>query len=355
MSEPQNPEPPRWIDWVDLPRAHGPPLGQGRLRVKPQDFQVSEILGLTPIDTGGHWWLWVRKTGVNTEWVARRLASLAGVQAAEVGYAGLKDRWAVAEQWFSLPARPGPEPDWEALGKEGIEILAVHRHRRKLQRGVLVGNRFRICIRGLQVAAETLEARLQAIRAHGVPNYFGQQRFGRDTHNLKQAHALLTGQPGRMTPYQRGLCLSAARSQLFNEVLAERVRRGDWNRPQPGDCLQLAGSRSFFCAEQIDAILEARVGRFDLHPTGPLWGRGELPTRGSIRALELAIAARLAPWPSGLEAQRLKQERRSLRLMIEGLVSEQLGDDLVLRFVLPRGSYATSLLRELIHWPGFAE
>ncbi|WP_246237729.1 tRNA pseudouridine(13) synthase TruD [Caldichromatium japonicum] len=342
---------PCWTAFADLPQAHGAPLGMGLLRVEPQDFRVSEVLGFTPMGEGDHCWLWVRKTGVNTEWVARRLAALSGLPVRDVGYAGLKDRWAVTEQWFSLPRKPGPEPDWGALAGEGIEVLAVHRHRRKLQRGALTGNRFHIRIRGVQIDPQALAERVSAIRVRGVPNYFGEQRFGLDEDNLRRAHALFVGDRRRATPHQRGLWLSAVRAQLFNEVLAERVRRGDWDQPRAGDCLQLDGNRSFFCAEQIDETLFRRVLHCDLHPTGPLWGKGELPTRGAVQALELAVAASLTPWPEGLAVQGLHQERRPLRLMAEGLVGEQVGDCLDLAFSLPRGGYATSLLRELIHWP----
>lgn len=341
---------PRWTTFADLPRAHGEPLGSGRLRVEPEDFQVTEILGFEPDGEGDHWLLWVRKTGANTEWVARRLAATAGVPVSTVGYAGLKDRWAVTEQWFSLP-RPRtnePEPDWGPLAEQGIEVLEVHAHRRKLRRGTLAGNRFQIRLRDCRIDPAALDARLESIRARGVPNYFGEQRFGHADGNLHRAHALLTGAAKRVPPHQRGLQLSAARSQIFNQLLAERVRRGDWDRLQPGDCPQLAGSHSFFLAETLDATLIERAARFDLHPTGPLWGRGEPPSRLDVQSLELAIAAGLTPWPEGLAKQGLEQERRSLRLTITDLAAELADSCLILKFGLSSGAYATSVLREII-------
>lgn len=341
---------PTWTTVTDLPRAHGAPLGSGRLRVTPEDFHVTEQLGFTPDGTGDHRLLWVRKTGANTEWVARRLAATAGVPISTVGYAGLKDRWAVTEQWFSLPApqREAAEPDWSALTDAGIEVLAVHAHRRKLKRGTLAGNHFHITIRDWHGDPAALTARLDAIRAHGVPNYFGEQRFGHADSNLHHAHAFLTGAIKRPPPHQRGLWISAARSQLFNELLAERVRRGDWKHLQPGDCAQLAGRQSFFCAEDIDATLNERVAHWDLHPTGPLWGRGTLPTRQAIQTLEQQTAAHLDPWPERLAAFGLEHERRALRLRVEQLEAECSEERLTLHFALTAGSYATSVLRELL-------
>ncbi|ADC61354.1 tRNA pseudouridine(13) synthase TruD [Allochromatium vinosum] len=341
---------PRWTTFNDLPRAHGEPLGSGQLRVEPEDFQVTEVLGFEPDGEGDHCLLWVRKTGANTEWVARRLAATAGVPLSTVGYAGLKDRWAVTEQWFSLPRpRAGePEPDWGPLAEQGIEVLEVHPHRRKLKRGSLSGNRFRIRLRDCRLDPAALDARLESIRARGVPNYFGEQRFGHDDGNLHRAHALLTGAARRVPRHQRGLWLSAARSQIFNELLAERVRRGDWDRLQPGDCPQLAGRHSFFLAETLDETLHERVARFDLHPTGPLWGRGELPSRLDVQGLEHTVAAGLDPWPERLAGQGLEQERRSLRLMVADLTADLADGCLRLEFGLSSGAYATSVLREIV-------
>ncbi|MGQ9659943.1 MAG: tRNA pseudouridine(13) synthase TruD [Thermochromatium sp.] len=340
---------PRWTTVTELPRAHGEPLGVGWLRLKPQDFQVTEVLGFEPDGEGDHRLLWVRKTGANTDWVAQRLAAVAGVPVSTVGYAGLKDRRAVTEQWFSLPRTSGPEPDWSVLARQGIEVLEIHPHRRKLRRGVLAGNRFRIRIRDCRLDQMALDARLASLQAVGVPNYFGEQRFGHGDGNLHHAHAWLAGVVKRVTPHQRSLWLSALRAQIFNELLAERVRLGNWDRLKPGDCPQLAGRHSFFCAEVVDDTLRERVARFDLHPTGPLWGQGEPPTRFEIQRLEQAIAAGFAPWTEWLEEHGLKQERRSLRLTINHLKYEQGDGWLMLEFELSSGAYATSVLREIIH------
>lgn len=341
---------PYWTTFAELPRAHGESLGRGRLRVDPADFQVEERLGFAPDGEGDHLLLWVRKTGANTEWVARRLAALAGAPQSAIGYAGLKDRHAIASQWFSIPRSGAEPPDWSALAAEGIEVLDARPHRRKLRRGALIGNRFCILMRDCALTVSALDARLDTIRSRGVPNYFGEQRFGHADGNLIRAHALFGGAAGRVPRHRKGLWLSAARSQIFNQLLAERVRREDWDRPQPGDCLQLDGTHSHFLAEAIDETLIARCERMDLHPSGPLWGTGELPTRAAIRSLEETVAAAFPGWPEGLAAQGMKQERRALRIPVGDLTAQTVEAGLELRFELSAGAYATAVLRELLEW-----
>jgi tRNA pseudouridine13 synthase len=309
---------------------------------------VEEQLGFAPDGEGDHLLLRVRKTDANTEWAARRLARFAGVPVSTVGYAGLKDRHAVTLQWFSIPRPRDGVHDWSALKDEGIEVLESHPHRRKLKRGALTGNRFGILVRDVESAASGLEERVAMIRSRGVPNYFGEQRFGRSESNLARAHALFAGTAGRVPRHQSGLWLSAARSQIFNEVLAERVGRDDWDQPVDGDCLQLAGSNSFFTAETIDEALKARCKEMDIHPTGPLWGKGDVPSRGLVRRLEQGVAERFPTWCEGLAAFGLVQERRALRLPLADLTADRVDDGLMFRFSLPAGSYATTVLRELI-------
>lgn len=347
----------------DLPRAHGGALGKGRLRAESADFQVEEQLGFEPDGEGDHRLLWVRKRDANTEWVARRLAQINGVSTSEVGFAGLKDRRALTSQWFSVPASRGPEPDWSRLAGEGIEVLEVQAHRRKLRRGVLWGNRFQIRVRDLMLEggegperqATCLDARLSTIRDQGVPNYFGEQRFGRGGANLLRADALLRGELRRANRHERGLWLSAARSEIFNRTLARRLDRGDWARPLPGDCLNLDGCHSFFRAESIGPDLAERCERLDLHPTGPLWGRGDPPSAGEVRALEQSVVASLPGWGEGLARFGLAQERRPLRLPVRDLDWAPCPGGWELTFRLPAGAYATAVLRELITWRAGAD
>ena len=261
----------------------------------------------------------------------------------------MKDRHAVTEQWFSVQL-PGREaPDWHAMDSETITVLAHRRHTRKLRRGALRGNAFRIRVRNITGDTARLEQQLQRIAAQGVPNYFGEQRFGREGSNLETARRLFTNPQLRLSRNKRGIALSAARSLLFNRVLSGRVVAGTWNRALPGEALQLQGSHSFFVADSIDETLNARLERQDIHPTGPLHGRGETPAQGACRDLERDLLADCSDWMQGLEAAGLKQERRALRLVVEKLLWQwETPADLLLEFTLPAGAYATSVLREVV-------
>lgn len=328
----------------DWPRAHGAPPGRARLRCEPGDFVVEETLGFAPDGVGEHLFVRLRKTRANTAWVAGWLARAAGLQERDIGYAGRKDRHAVTTQWFSLPLGNRPEPAWPA--EPGIEILETVRHGRKLRRGALAGNRFRITLRDFQGDSGRLEARAAALRSAGVPNYFGPQRFGRGGANIERAARMFAGE--RVKRRQRGLYLSAARSLLFNAVLALRVEAANWQRLLPGEAVLLAGSRSYFVVETIDRPLEARLGGGDVHPSGPLWGRGASPARHEALAVETAALAPHAGFRAGLEAAGLEQERRPLRLPVPDLaVAETAPGVIQCHFSLPAGCFATAVLREL--------
>ncbi len=348
---------PVWRPFEDLPRAHAHPVIRGCLRAEPADFRVEEQLAFGPDDQGEHRLLLVRKTNCNTEWVARKIATRAGVPHKAVGYAGLKDRRAVTTQWFSVHLGPRPEPDWSSLCGHGIEVLESHAHKRKLRRGVLAGNAFDILLRDVSGDLEGLAQRVDRIAGAGVPNYFGPQRFGRAQGNLYRAEAMFLGAPAqdergrRATRHLIGLYLSAARSQLFNEVLAERVQRDDWHSALPGERLQLLGSHSHFLAEDIDDTLRERVRSGDVQPTGPLLGAGTPLTTADAAALEAQVFDRYPHWCAGLAETGLKQERRPLVLYPEDLSLEwDAPDRCRLRFALPAGSYATAVLRELVVW-----
>lgn len=332
-----------------LPFAHGQPALSGRLRAVPEDFQVHEEIPFTLDGVGEHVWLWVRKRGANTDWVARRLAEWAGVPLSAVSYAGLKDRHAVTEQWFSVHLPGRPEPDWSANPDPDFTVLNAVRHSRKLRRGTLSGNAFRITLRDLDGDPAELAARLQQVAATGAPNYFGEQRFGHEGGNLEHAEAMLRGVLKVRDRHQRGLYLSAARSALFNAVLARRVVEGAWNQPLPGEVLMLDGSHSIFAVADVDETIRQRIATFDLHPTGPLWGAGALRSSGPVRALEEAVAATLPVFRDGLAAAGLEQERRALRLAVRNATLEfPEPGAAVLGFRLPAGAYATTVLRELI-------
>ncbi|MFO7639729.1 MAG: tRNA pseudouridine(13) synthase TruD [Candidatus Competibacteraceae bacterium] len=334
---------------LNLPHAHGPPGASGRLRAVPEDFQVRELINFTLDGAGEHAWLWVRKRGANTDWVARRLAQQAGVSPGAVSYAGLKDRHAVTEQWFSVHLPGQADPDWATDPDPDFAVLNAVRHSRKLRRGAASGNAFRIIVRELDGDPAELTERFQRLIKDGVPNYFGEQRFGRAGGNRERAAALLSGRERVRDRHQRGLYLSAARAELFNAVLARRVEMNTWNAALPGEVLMLAGSHSIFAVADVDETLRQRVATGDLHPTGPLWGAGELLSGGPVRELEEEVAATLPIFHDGLATVGLTQERRALRLMMEDAMLEfPEPRTAVLNFTLPAGAYATTVLREWV-------
>jgi tRNA pseudouridine13 synthase len=331
---------------TELPRAFGGAPLTARLRSTPDDFVVEEILGYDADGSGEHALLWVEKRGANTDWVARELAKFAGVAQVAVGYAGMKDRHAVTRQAFSVHLAGKPDPDWSAFPHAEVRVLAATRHSRKLKRGALRGNRFVLVLRDVHGKRSEAEKVLQQIAARGVPNYYGEQRFGREGGNVAQARAMFGG--SRMDRDKRSILLSAARSQIFNSVLAARVDQGNWDAAMDGEIWSLAGSRSWFGPEPFSEVLAERLARADIHPSGPLWGQGEPPSQRAVGELERGMAMQWRDLAEGLSAARMDQERRSLRLIPADLRwNWQDETSLLLSFELPAGAYATVVVREL--------
>ncbi|MFQ5645181.1 MAG: tRNA pseudouridine(13) synthase TruD, partial [Thiogranum sp.] len=213
---------------LTLPRAYGDTLGPATIRTQPEDFRVTEIPLVTPDGAGEHCWLYIRKRNSNTPWVAGQLAGFAGVSPRAVSYAGMKDRHAVTEQWFSVQLPGKADPDWQAIDNDDFQVLEAKRHSRKLKTGALRGNRFRLLLRGVVADPARVQARLEQLR-RGVPNSFGPQRFGRQGENLVQAERLLARPKARVSRNKRSIWLSAVRSALFNRVLTARIEAGNWN------------------------------------------------------------------------------------------------------------------------------
>ncbi|TBU94750.1 tRNA pseudouridine(13) synthase TruD [Phytopseudomonas dryadis] len=330
------------------PRAHGEPCGQAVLKATAEDFQVDEVLDIELSAAGEHLWLWVEKRGLNTEDAARRLARAAGVPVRMISYAGLKDRQALTRQWFSIHLPGKRDPDLGAAQDETLAILKQVRHSRKLQRGAHAANGFTLRLTRLQADRAALDARLQQIAAQGIPNYYGAQRFGFEGGNVAHARHFAERKALPEKRNVRSRVLSAARSFIFNRVLAERVAAGTWNQALPGDLLAFTDSRSFFAAGEAECQ-DPRLAQLDLHPTGPLWGEGQSPAGGATRVLEQGVAdseAQLAAW---LAEAGMAHERRILRLPISGLTWHYPEPDILqLEFVLPAGCFATALVREIV-------
>jgi len=321
-----------------LPRASAPPGLSGVIRCAPEDFQVREILGFDLSGSGEHLYLLVRKTGQNTRWVAKRLADAAGLRYRDVGYAGLKDRHAVTEQWFSLhlPGRELP-PSCET-GIDGVEILRCTRHGAKLRIGQLAGNRFRVIVRDLRGPRGETGPRVARIAECGVPNYFGDQRFGRGRRNL----SLLQAEParGRLRREARAFGLSALRAALFNGYLAGRVTDGSWQKTLPGEVVYRGAEGRF----RVGAASPAA----DDEPSGLLWGCGENRATGQALDCEQEFLAQFPRTTATLEAYRARLTRRRLVCPVHEPELDSSGDALVLGFALDRGCFATAVLRELV-------
>lgn len=331
-----------------FPLAYGEALSQARLKSYPEDFVVDETLSFPLSGQGEHLYLHIRKTNANTQWVSKQLARVLGIAVRDIGYAGLKDRYALTTQWFSLPGKNITPEKLARVQIEGVEIIEAVTHDRKLRKGAIRQNQFTLCLREISLDSEALERRLEQITQQGVPNYFDEQRFGRGRGNLVSALQMFRRElkPAR---FERGLYLSAARAWLFNQILAQRVQQQNWHSALSGDVFWLEGTKRFFIPPQIDQEIEMRLAQGDIHPTGALWGDGELQSEDNVKDLEQSTADEWQELASGLVNARVAQDRRPLRVLPQALTHEldiQQGT-LTLSFALPPGSYATAVVREL--------
>jgi tRNA pseudouridine13 synthase len=325
MTDSQHTTLPHW------PQAYPASGASATLKLLNEDFIVTELPLQQPCGEGEHLWLDVEKNGANTAFVAQQLAEAAGVPERDVGFAGLKDRYAITRQWFSIylanSSKKGEPLDLTQLQHPEFKVLSQSRHLKKLRRGDLLGNRFRIVLREVSGEREAIEANLKRVASQGAPNYFGAQRFGHDGGNVEQGRAMLAREIRVRNPKKKGLYLSAVRSFVFNEVLALRIQQGLWGKTLAGDVMDEAG-----------------------RPTGPLWGRGRVSSTEQAQALEMGVAERYAALCDGMEHAGLDQERRTLVASPAEMSWEwPQADQLVLSFSLPAGTYATSVLKEILH------
>jgi len=343
--------------WSDLARLLEPPAGTARLKATAEDFQVTEELGFAPSGAGEHLCIEVEKTDLTTTQAASRLTGATGLKRTDVGYAGMKDRRARTRQWFSLRLPAGEETRLQSAEDGRLRILQSRRNHRKIRIGSHRANRFVITLRDFRGERDDMEHRLRELARMGVPNYFGPQRFGRQFGNLETVERRIHAQGGedaaRMSGNERSLLYSAARAAMFNQALSGRLDRGDWNRYVSGDVLSLDGSGRLFLPgeEGWDDELQQRLDALDIHVTGPLPGAApaqpKYETRGQAADIEIAALRQNTAIIDWLKREGLQAGRRPLRFALRDLDWNWTDSGLILRFMLARGCYATSLLREL--------
>jgi tRNA pseudouridine13 synthase len=337
----------------DLPGIHG------RIKSQPEDFEVEEIPAYQPSGQGDYLYLWVEKRAMGAEYFVRQVARRLDLPVGAIGTAGLKDRHAVTRQMVSVPARA--EDRLSRLDGDGIRLLQVGRHSNKLRPGHLHGNRFRILIRAVAAnAGERLDPVLERLRRAGLPNFYGSQRFGRDGETVRLGLALLRGDPppptaaGRplnaRSPFLRKLALSAVQSALFNHYLARRMEDGLLRRVLPGDVMARWPFGGLFVAED-PACEQARFDTREIVSAGPMFGRKMFAAarEAAGREADVLREAGLAREAFHGFGKLLSGTRRHNLVYVDDLTAAVEDEGVRLTFTLPAGSYATVLLREVLH------
>ena len=299
---------------LNFPRATTRTPATGVIKTTVEDFYVEELMAPALANEGEHTWLWVEKEGQNTEYVAGLLAKFSDVKKMDIGFSGMKDRWAQTRQWFSVYLGAKPEPEWEKFAEEGVNILKYARNLKKLRRGEHHANHFKIVVRGLK-DIEHLDVGLTQIQQQGFPNYYGPQRFGYHGANLERGARYFQGEI-KASRSQRSFYISAARSYLFNLNLAALIKNDQW--------------------------LEDKIG-------GPLYGD---PQDGvaPLTEQELLYLEQNPSLAKGIRKNRLTLDRRSYSIVPSAMLWKLEGDMLSLEFDLPTGIFATSLLSELLNY-----
>lgn len=320
----------------------------GSFKATPEDFEVEEIPAYEPNGErdGEHLFLWIEKRGRSTQDVAKALARHCELQERDVSWAGLKDRQAVTRQYLCAPAR-FVEPKLSTFALEGVTVLKSARHRNKLKGGHLQGNRFTVMLRGVTAPEVAREALARLVKL-GIPNYFGEQRFGVGGDNAERGKRILQAGGRHRDRFERKLFLSAYQSDLFNRVLARRLEADTFAKALLGDVLKKHETNGeFVCADP--AVDQPRVESFEVSPTGPLFGPEMRRPEGEVDALEAQVLL-----DEGIERALFEKggnetigARRLLRVPLQ-LESVEGAEALRLKFTLPAGSYATVLLRELL-------
>lgn len=336
------------FDWSLLPSVSDDLPGTGgALRTAPEDFRVTEVPAYLPEGRGSHLYLRVRKRGRTTRDLVVALRG-AGIPDARVGVAGLKDKYAVTEQWLSIP--------WSMRDAavvldelEGVDILETSRHRNKLGVGHLQGNRFEVVVREPDPdARERAEAKWGRLHEVGIPNYFGPQRFGRYGRNVIDGLKLLAGETVSGDRRLQRFFLSAVQSWIFNELLAGRIHDGLYRSVETGDWARKHDTGGTFLVED-GAAETPRAQRLEISALLPLHGRKVRIASGEPGRREREALAGLGVAWTDLTGRR--GDRRPSRVVATETSVRETDGRLVLAFTLPKGAYATSVLREITGRP----
>ena len=334
---------------AELNYFYGKPTVHGLYKQQYEDFIVIEELGFDLTGEGEHILVYLEKKDCNTIYVAEQLAKYVGISVKNVSYAGLKDRQAVTQQWFSLHM-PGKEtPDFSQFDLAGCRILQINRHNKKLKIGALKGNRFKIILRNLS-DKQAIEPKLNLIKQYGVPNYFGEQRFGREQNNIIQAIKWASGEISVKDRKKRSFYLSAARSAIFNQIVSQRIEQNIQQTVLDGDILQLSKSNSWFVSNSDELpLLQQRLQNGEINITAPMVGDSSLGTASVALEFETSCLKRWSCFEELFKKERMATIRRSILLRPEQLEWQWISEnDIEISFYLPSGCYATSVLRELI-------
>ena len=351
---------------ISNPQPLSPSIVQADFKSTPNDFIVHELLSIEFSHHGEHLWLHLKKTNLNTTFVAKLLAKWANIPVSDVGYSGLKDRRAVTQQWFSLrlPSTKPPSRDFDEFlstqalhDDENIQLLEQHWHHKKLNRGTHKHNQFIIRLTNVVGDKHEIDKQLSIIQHKGVPNYFGNQRFGIDGKNIENAQIFFEALISSKQPYKphkkslekHAMYISSAKSLIFNAILAKRVLLNNWDTAIDGDVFNLDGSGSIF-TDSSDDNIHQRLLTGDIHIASILFGTGQSKATNQASMIEKDILSlpEFTIFQQGLLKVGSKLSYRPLRLIPKKLSWQWQDDNLTLTFVLPSGTFATSILAALV-------
>ncbi len=333
----------------NLAYLYGKPTAHAKLKEKPEHFVVKEDLGYEFAGTGEHVMLKIRKTGENTMFVANELARFCGVKSKDIGWAGLKDRHAVTEQWLSIHLPKGDTPDFSEFEVQhpSIKILDTCRHNKKLRPGDLAGNEFVVTLTDVS-AVDDVEKRLKQIVESGVPNYFGAQRFGKEGNNLEEARRWGRDNVRTRNQNKRSMYLSSARSWIFNQIVSRRIESDRFNQILLGDLVNVEGKTQLI--EEANFTQLTQELKFDsVSITAALAGDNALPTQADALTIEQEVVDSEPELMALIRGNRMRHERREIVLKPANLKYTIEGNEVILSFSLTSGSFATSIVRELVN------